>query len=266
MSRLIRLHHLLTPEQAPLAPVLPEAVAEVTVSRGIPAVLFDRPQPVVLVGPRDRQLPELQSAAAFLAELGYQVLWRREGGTAVVLDPGCLVYAIIRPGRDWARWREHFARFTAGIRQGLARLGASTEFGCARGAWCDGPYDLVVHGKKLVGVAQAIRQGYILVGGVIAVQQDLEAVRQLLEAFYRKAGAPRSFSPDAVTTLGELLGPAATPESLEATLVEALSAYEPLDPDRLSPEEWRRAQALYRERLIAAPRNDGAPPAQSPRG
>ncbi|MCL6561908.1 MAG: lipoate--protein ligase family protein [Firmicutes bacterium] len=264
MSRLICLHHQLTPEQAPLAPVLPEAVAEVTVRRGIPAVLFDRPQPVVLVGPRDRQLPDLPSAAAFLADLGYQVLWRREGGTTVVLDPGCLVYAIIRPGRDWTQWREHFAGFTAGIRQGLARLGAPTEFGRADGAWCDGPYDLVVHGKKLVGLAQAIRQGYVLVGGVIAVQQDLEQVRQLLEAFYRKAGLPRRYSIDALTTLGELLGPSVTPESVEAVLVEALSACEPLDPDRPTPEEWQRAQALYRERLIAAPRHGAAPPARLP--
>ena len=46
----------------------------------------------------------------------------------------------------------------------------------------------MAHGRKIAGVAQAMRQGFALVAGVLLVSQDPAPVTALLNEFYAAAG------------------------------------------------------------------------------
>ncbi|MBX5466392.1 MAG: hypothetical protein K6U14_02700 [Firmicutes bacterium] len=239
-----------------MAPVMAEALA-LGVGRGErgtmeAVVVIDRPwDRVALLGPRDRALARVWAGARLLAEAGYRVLWRREGGTAALLDTGCLAFCVIRAGQAW-EWRRHFAELTAGVRQGLERLGVPVTFGEAPDTWCPGPYDFLVGTRKLGGVAQAIRQGYTLVGGIVPVHQDRHRVASLLEQFYAAAGSPRRIASDATITVAEWLG---RPVTVDEVARAILTTYAAAGPVVLQPSEadWQRAEALYAERLVLAP-------------
>ncbi|MCL8207692.1 MAG: lipoate--protein ligase family protein [Actinomycetia bacterium] len=239
-----------------LSPVLAEAVAR-TAAGGRPVVLVRRQPRYALLGPKDRRLPYLDRAVRSLEQDGWPTFMRVGGGSAVLLDDHALSFAVARPCRDLTLLERNFRELAAGVLTALEHLGLPARFGAAAGSYCEGPFDVVVDGRKVAGIAQAIRAGYALVSGMILVDQDPEATTARLQAFYREAGSPVVLRADAVTNLHRLGVRVSVPELVDH-LRRGFARHLRLEADDLTAEEWARAESLYAERRWAAARGAAA--------
>src|SRR5690606_37361026 len=130
--RLIRIDDESSPDLLELSPVIAEAVAEsVGAGQAPPTAVIRRQRPYALLGPKDRRLPSLSRGVKVLRDAGLPVYERIAGGTAVILDEGCLSFAVARPCRDFTAIHQNFNLLTVGVRLALARLGIDAEFGAA---------------------------------------------------------------------------------------------------------------------------------------
>lgn len=253
MKRTVRLvefndHHALA-----LSPVLPEVVARTAAARNEWVVIVRRQDPYALLGPKDRRLPHLSDAVAWLKSLGYPVFVRIGGGSAVLLDRTCLSFGVARPCRDLTIWERNFRELAEGTLTGLQGLGIPAEFGRAVGSYCEGPFDLVVGGKKIAGIAQAIRQGFALVSGMILVKQDPIETTQVLQEFYERAGSDLRLDDKAVTALNQLASHSSISlDDVQKAVVSGHQALYDLRSEPLTPAEWQLAQSLYDERQLGA--------------
>ena len=237
------------PNLLPLSPALAETVAMSVVESARPALLLRSQSPYILLGPKDRHLPRLDDGVAWLRAQGFPVFFRLGGGSAVLLDGQCVSFAVIRPCRDLTSWRKNFYDLTEGVVRGLKRLDIAAEFGEAEGSYCPGMYDLVVDGRKVAGIAQAIRRGYAMVSGMLLVHQDPVRTTAVIQEFYERAGSDRQFRATAVTRLDAL-----RPLSMDSVFDAIIAGYSELwdlQPSELTSTEAALAGRLYEERLLA---------------
>ncbi|MCY0877829.1 MAG: lipoate--protein ligase family protein [Firmicutes bacterium] len=252
-ARLVYLSPNAPSEELRLSPVLAETVARWCAAKEATAVVIRHQSPYVLLGPKDRRLPNLSHAVQWLESQGYPVFMRIGGGSAVLLDGDCLSFAVSRPCRDLTAWQDNFLTMSRGVIRALHALGIPAEFGRAAGSYCEGPYDLVVHGRKIAGIAQAIRGGFALVSGMLLVRQDPERTTHLLQEFYHRAGSPLRLEASAVTALHRFPGLAGvTLAQVEQALIDGFAADYALSPQPLSSAEKALAQQLLTERRLLA--------------
>ncbi|PSR24054.1 MAG: ligase [Sulfobacillus acidophilus] len=252
-ARFVQLSRTAPPSQLRLSPVLAETIARWSADRQSSAVVVRHQNPYVLLGPKDRRLPHLSDAVRWLNRRGYPVFMRIGGGSAVVLDEQCLSFAVSQPCRDFTIWEANFRRLAQGVIDGLMDLGIASGFGRAVGSYCEGPYDLVANGRKIAGIAQAIRGGFALVSGMLLIRQDPVATTALLQEFYQRAGSDLVLDPNAVTALTRLPGMSTlTIESVETALRDGFSQHFRLQQQPLTPEELALAEQLLSERRLTA--------------
>jgi len=231
------------PDRLHLSPVLAESVA-LTAAAGEPAVLVREQHRYLLLGPQDRRLPNVAQAAAAATAEGWPAYLRIGGGSAVLLDEGTISFGATRPCRDLTTLVKNFHELAQGAINALRRLGLPAQFGAAPGSYCEGPYDIIVDGQKVAGVAQAIRQGFTLVSGMLVVHQDPQWITERIQRLYREAGSSQVLSPSAVTSLHLLLGRIPSTEELVEALHAGFADVLPLTPDEIRPLEWERAEEL----------------------
>ncbi len=253
MRKSVRLVEFNDQKALALSPVLPEVVAKTAVERDEWVVIIRRQESYVLIGPKDQRLPYLPDAVAWLRSLGYPVFIRIGGGSAVLLDATCLSFGVARPCRDLTIWEQNFRDLSDGTIRGLQNLGIPAQFGRAAGSYCEGPFDLVAQGKKVAGIAQAIRQGFSLVSGMVLVSQDPVKTTALLQEFYERAGSDLRLDPEAVTALNQLAGQSAlTVDAVHEALIAGHQALYDLHSEPLTPSEWELAKNLYHARQLGA--------------
>jgi lipoate-protein ligase A len=189
----------------------------------------------------------------WLEAQGLPVFQRIGGGAAVLLDDGCLSFFAAIPSRDLSRLDENFRTLTLPVRRALARLGVPAGFGRAPGSFCEGPQDLVTaRGRKIAGVAQALRRGYALVSGMVLVRQDPYEATAILQEFYRRAGSAVRLRASAVTSLAEEMGRAVDLAELQGAIALELAGLG-WDSQRsaLRPHEAARAEESLKLRRFA---------------
>lgn len=236
-----------------LSPVLAETVARWSADRQSSAVVIRHQRPYILLGPKDRRLPTLSDAVRWLNSLGYPVFMRIGGGSAVLLDEQCLSFAVSQPCHDFTVWEANFRSMAQGVIDGLRAIGIPCEFGRAKGSYCEGPYDLVSEGRKIAGIAQAIRGGFALVSGMLLIRQDPVDTTALLQEFYRRAGSDLVLDADAVTALNRLTGmEEVTVEAVETALRDGFARHYELHSQPLTNEEVALAEQLMTERMLTA--------------
>src|SRR5690606_12418828 len=169
----------------------------------------------------------------------------------IFLDEHCLSFAVAVPCRDRTLILRNFETLTEGVRRGLRRLGLDAVFGEAPGSFCPGPYDLMVDGFKVAGVAQALRGGFALVSGMVLVSQDPVPVTDLLNRFYAAAGGDAALVPHLVAPLTRLLGRPVSVDEVEAAPRQGFAELLPLTPSSLTPTERERAANMARARRVA---------------
>ncbi|MDQ0189155.1 ligase [Alicyclobacillus cycloheptanicus] len=195
------------------------------------------------VSRRDVQKPAGEAAARALQSAGCDVVVRRTGGTAVPQGPGVLHASFILPRRPVAATTDDYYRLVCDpLIQWLASYGLEGTTGELPGSYCDGTYNVLVQGKKLIGTAQAWRgglaglashrPGYILAHACITVDVDIQQASDHINRFYALAGDPYRVNPDVAVTLSELL-PSAFP------------AGSPVQARKKAAEDLQRALAAF---------------------
>lgn len=235
-----------------LSPVIVEAIAHaVGTGESPPTVVIRRQTRYALLGPKDGRLPRLSEGLAVLREAGYPVYERIAGGSAVVLDENCVSFAVAKPCRDLTTIHKNFHELSAGVIEAVAELGAPAEFGAAPGSFCEGGYDLVVAGRKIAGIAQALRRGFALVSGMLLVNQDPGPITDLLNQFYAAAGGAAELIPDNVVHLSDLLRRPLSLDEVEDALKVGFNRVHGLVPGQPTAAEIAHAHTLLLRRRVA---------------
>ena len=150
-----------------------------------------------------REAALLGDMSAFDAE---PVAIRQTGGTVVPQGPGTLNISVFlrRPGPPAIR--ETYLELVAALREGFAAMGLATTHGAREGSFCDGEFNLLLDGRKLVGTAQrwaadgaggslCLMHCAVLAGG------DPASLCARTEALYAACGQTRRYDPDAHSAL-----------------------------------------------------------------
>ncbi|WP_049928656.1 lipoyl protein ligase domain-containing protein [Halopiger goleimassiliensis] len=196
-------------------------------AEGEPAVRVWTPHRQVAFGRRDRRLEGYDRARDRARERGFPPVERSVGGRAVAYDgETTLAFARADPVEDFRRGTdERYERATTAVERGLEGLGLDLERGEPDDSFCPGTHSLSVvddesTGRKVVGIAQRVRQDAALTAGIVLVDARA-ALADVLEAVYDALGV--GFDPATVGTVASAGGtgnPHAVRVALEAALVD----------------------------------------------
>lgn len=234
----------------PLNYALDRAIAEHISQGKAPAtVRLWQPGRCLAVGRFDSRLPRFAQAIQHMKGQGIEIVQRMSGGKAIWQDKGYLNFSVIAPKQSLKIGiPETYRKFSEGLMVGFQALGLRTEFKHVGGAFCDGPYDLAVAGKKLVGTAQVQKRGFLIVHGTILVDCDLDEMLERISEFYERAGQPTTLRKETMTTVVAELGWPLTMKDLMDALREGYQhSLGELREEELLPGEWERARELKRE-------------------
>ncbi|PTX60307.1 lipoate-protein ligase A [Melghirimyces profundicolus] len=221
-------------EQGGLSYAMEEAVGEAVARGEAPATirLWRGPQALV-VAKKDIRTPKALRAARMMKQVDWPVYVRQSGGTAVPHGPGTLNLSLFLPRPKEMKWNidEIYRMLGFPLMRMLERtFGLESCFGEVPGSFCDGRYNVVVRGKKIVGTSQiwkggpagltSKRPGYILAHATLLTRIDREQAVSALNAFYEMAEGTRPVYIDTVATLSSFVS--AAPEEVERRTWEGL--------------------------------------------
>ncbi|MBH3339879.1 lipoate--protein ligase family protein [Pseudomonas mendocina] len=165
-------------------------------------LLLWRPTDSALVMPsRLSRLPGFTAADIGCAASGWPIALRDTGGEPVPQSSAVLNVALayVVPAQESERERIETAylRLCEPIRQWLRGYGLLPGLGEVAGAFCDGRFNVTLARRKLVGTAQRWRRRsldgrlVVLVHGAILVEDQREAMVEVVNHFYRSCGLPQ---------------------------------------------------------------------------
>ncbi|WDL95870.1 lipoate--protein ligase family protein [Alicyclobacillus sp. ALC3] len=168
------------------------------------------------VSRKDIQKPAGQRAAAQLAEAGCNVFVRRTGGTAVPQGPGVLLVSLMLPRLPLHATTDDYYRMLCDLLASwLDGYGLRATTGSLPGSYCDGNYNVLVGGRKLVGTAQAWRgglagtasnrPGYVLAHACVPIAIDMADASACINQFYAWSQADYRVDPSTAVSLRDLL-------------------------------------------------------------
>ncbi|WP_249226545.1 lipoate--protein ligase family protein [Alicyclobacillus mengziensis] len=163
------------------------------------------------IGVSRRDVASLQGEQAMeqLKQDGWDVVVRTTGGTAVPQGQGVVHLSYLFPRNHRKATTDAYYRLLClPLIDWLGTLGLKASTGALLGSYCDGTYNILVDGKKLVGTAQAwrgglagvssSRPGYILAHACLVVDVDMVAAAERINRFYAASG--NDYRVDAATT------------------------------------------------------------------
>ncbi|GAB4504169.1 MAG: lipoate--protein ligase family protein [Anaerolineales bacterium] len=194
---------------------------------------------------------------------GWDVVRRPTGGRAI-LHTDELTYSVTAPPdepRVAGTVLESYNRLAQALLAAARDLGLPVNMkegsaptsGTANPVCFEVPstYEITVHGKKLIGSAQARRRDGVLQHGSLPLTGDLTRICQALtfpDEAARTVAAQRLLA--RATTVEAVLGQTVTWETAAQAFIRAFEAQLELrlEADELSPQEILRAEALVREK------------------
>jgi octanoyl-[GcvH]:protein N-octanoyltransferase len=134
--------------------------------------IWQHPKAFVL-GLRDRQLPYIEQAVAWLENQGYAVAVRNSGGAAVPLDAGVVNISLVipKPYRS-LNFRDDFETMIQLLREILSPWTTAIKEGEVAGGYCPGDYDLSINNQKFCGIAQRLQANGSVVSAFVNVEGD----------------------------------------------------------------------------------------------
>jgi octanoyl-[GcvH]:protein N-octanoyltransferase len=188
-----------------------ECIMREVAESGVPAVHLWRHGRAVVLGLRDRKLPQAVEAIRWLEGEGFRVGVRHSGGAAVPLDSGVLNVTLMMPKPPGQLdFHDDFVQMSDWIADVLRPGGLRVEVGEIRGSYCPGNFDLSIDGKKFCGIAQRRQVRAIAVQAFVNVEGSGEARGERIREYYRRAlagaangGYAPDVRPDRVTSLAE---------------------------------------------------------------
>jgi len=134
---------------------------------------------------------------------------RFSGGDVIFQDGGCLNFSVTVPSNhkfSFDKIGKIFKTLSLGVIRALNNLSVCAKHGKIDTAFCPGPYDIVVRGRKLAGVSLAKRAKFTLVHGTLLVNIDLDKYIETMEKFYQGLGENKKLQKDNITSLSEEMG------------------------------------------------------------
>ena len=149
-----------------------------------PILHFWTMQPTVIMGLKDKRLPELTAAIRAVQRYGYDYVLRNSGGLAVVADGGVLNVSLFSPlTTPIIRVDAAYAQMTSLVSAAWPEL-ALQHYEITR-SYCPGDYDLSVDGLKIAGIAQRRSTNALVTMLYLSVTGDQPMRGALIRSFYR---------------------------------------------------------------------------------
>ncbi|NWO08537.1 MAG: ligase [Alteromonadaceae bacterium] len=251
-----------------LSYAMEEAIGASVAQEEVPATvrIWQGPRALV-VAKKDLRTLQAVKAAQMMKEVDWPVYVRQSGGTAVPHGPGTLNLSLFLPRPKEMKWNiDDIYRLLGAplIRMLESRFGLEPYFGEVPGSFCDGRYNVVVRGKKIVGTSQiwkggpaglrSQRPGYILAHATLLTRIDREQAVSALNAFYEMAEGTRPVYLDTVATLASLVSssPNETETAAAEGLLEVIGDWTGVRKQELPTEKEQTAARTYLERSLPA--------------
>lgn len=149
-----------------------------------PILHFWTMQPTVIMGLKDKRLPELSAAIRAVQRYGYDYVLRNSGGLAVVADGGVLNVSLFSPlTTPIPSIEAAYAQMTSLVDAAWPEL-ALQHYEITR-SYCPGDYDLSVNGLKIAGIAQRRSTNALVTMLYLSVTGDQPMRGDLIRSFYR---------------------------------------------------------------------------------
>lgn len=163
---------------------------------------------------------------------GCNVIVRQTGGTAVPQGDGVLHVSLLLPRLARKTTTDAYYRLLCDpLLDWFADYGLAAYTGALPGSYCDGTYNVLVSGQKLIGTAQAWRgglagfasahPGYVLAHACITVDVDFAQATHWMNRFYELADDPYRVAEAVSVSLRSLTEPVWAGLSREAAAAQA---------------------------------------------
>jgi len=154
-----------------------------------------------------RRTTVLPAWSSVQARHGSALQVRGSGGGLVPQGPGLWNLSLAWPAGDATPADMHpiYVGLCDALAAAFARLGVVATPQAVQGSFCDGRWNLAVHGRKLVGTAQAWRRfgarQVVLAHALIIVGADPAALTDSANRIEAELGQDRPYRADALTSL-----------------------------------------------------------------
>lgn len=194
-----------------------------------PILHFWTMQPTVIMGLKDKRLPELTAAIRAVQRYGYDYVLRNSGGLAVVADGGVLNVSLFSPlTTSIPSIEAAYAQMTSLVDAAWPEL-ALQHYEITR-SYCPGDYDLSVNGLKIAGIAQRRSTNALVTMLYLSVTGDQPMRGDLIRSFYRAGLGDHSndwhfpdVDPNVMTTTAALLNQPLTVADAQERFLTACS-------------------------------------------
>ncbi|WP_236026330.1 lipoate--protein ligase family protein [Alicyclobacillus suci] len=210
-----------------------EWAREVGRQERMPTVRVWRHAPVrgLVVSKRDVAGPKGEVAMATMDRLGWPIFVRPTGGTAVPHGPGVLNFSLLFPRiKDKVTTDAYYQLLCQPMLDWFTSMNLVATTGAVPGSYCDGNYNVLVDGKKVVGTAQAWRgglagtksrhPGYVLAHACIVVDVDMMEATDVINRFYEEVGDPYRVDASTSTSLADVLSEVRPGQTYSATTAQ----------------------------------------------
>lgn len=199
---------------------------------GEPAVRVWTPHRHVAFGRRDVESDGYDAAAAAARARGFPPVERSVGGRAVAYTGTTVAFGLAVPVEDVRTGvADRYERVTAAVQRALRDLGVPARRGEPDAAFCPGRHSLQSEGK-VAGIAQRVRRGAAVVGGVLVVE-DHQVIADVLEPVYDALGV--ALDPATVGSVARA-GGRADPETVVRTVERELVGDREFSVERVGRE------------------------------
>jgi lipoate-protein ligase A len=188
------------------------------------------------------QVAEAESDGDYAKSVGIEIIRRPSGGGAIFTDPGTLQYTVILPYRTGDDAKSFVRDWLAGpVIETLACFGAGVSI--------EGRNDIVIEGKKIAGIAQYIKNGYLCSHGSLLFNTDIAKLARVLTVDREKIKTKAIASVDArVTNITDYIDEKDIRNFREA-FIESFEHEGVVRRKAFKPDELEKIGTIRRERF-----------------
>jgi lipoate-protein ligase A len=167
-------------------------------------------RPALVVPPTYRRFERFEALCERFAAQGWPVSVRRSGGGLVPQGPGMVNLSLAwrTPARMGDAMETVYLGLCGLLQQAFAAFGLQALAQPVEGSFCDGRFNLALHGRKAVGTAQYwkrvnAQEHVVLAHACVLVDADLALLVGQANAFEARLGSDRQYRLDAVANLSD---------------------------------------------------------------
>lgn len=160
---------------------------------------------------KETRFPSFEKSKELCKKKGFDIAIRRSGGTAVPHGPGILNVSAFVENRGPRNIRHSYEKFCQSLQMSLTELGVHSDIGTAQNSFCDGDYNILVEGKKVIGTSQrwiksSMTDNWIVLNhAVILLDVSTKDITDTVNFFYSEARSDVVLTPLNIISLSDIL-------------------------------------------------------------